>query len=151
MLEKYQSALHPKSLLEVVPQEILRSLMQSFFFGYRAGMTLIYDDDKEADGSLILKRLEPVDDDETDPKEWRGKFKNFNPFCAKFREDAERNAMCEGCDLHHAKMEFAGTKKEVPYSCHMGLTDMTIPIKIGDQVRGVLFGGQKITQKLIIQ
>ncbi len=147
MLEKYQSALNPASILEVVPRDVLQNLMQGFFFGYRAGMVLIYDEGKNSDGSPVLERLEPVDDKEETAKEWRGKFQNFNPFCAKFRENPTRNTLCEACDLKYAKMEFSGTKKSVECECHMGLTDMTFPIKIGNQVRGVIFGGQKITNE----
>jgi signal transduction histidine kinase len=151
MLENYRRALNPPSLLDIVPPEILQSLMQSFFFGFRAGMVLIYDDGKNSDGTRRMKRLEPVDDEEIAPKEWREKFKNFNPFCAKFRELPERNAMCEACDLRYAKAGFENKRASFHNECHMGLVDMTIPVMVGDQVRGVIFGGQRISKDKVVK
>src|ERR1700722_679522 len=145
MFEKYRTALAPDSLVQAIPRHILQNLMQSFYFGNRAGTVLIYDEGIDSAGELILKRLDPVDPDpQSDSPESIERFQNFNPFCAKLREHPSHNAMCEACDLHYSKMEFAGTKKDRRYECHMGLIDMTIPIKISGRVRGVLYAGQKI-------
>lgn len=150
MLENYRKAINPASLLEVVPKEVLRSHLQAFFYGLRAGTVLIYDEGRDANGDFVLKRLEPVEDssnDEVGTVEWRERFKNFNPFCAKFRDEPKRNAMCEKCDKDAALKQFEGQMHSVRYDCHMNLIDMTYPIKIGKRVRGVLFGGQKIIRE----
>ena len=49
MLEEFQQVLHPQTLLDVVPKEILRAMMQGFFFGHRAGMLLVYDNNHDPD------------------------------------------------------------------------------------------------------
>lgn len=149
MLKRYENAIKPLSLIEAVPKEVLRSQMQGFFYGLRAGVVLMYDEGADADGQLVLKRLEPVDDVQpsaTKTDQWRGLSANYNPFCAKFREKPERNVMCEDCDAVAARYEFQGRDSGIRYRCHMGLVDMTMPIKIDGKVRGVLFGGQKIIQ-----
>lgn len=142
MLENYQKALSPQSLLDVVPRSVLQSLMQGFFYGHRAGMALLYNKGADSKGIPHLERLGPVDHDSE--ADWRDQFVNFNPFCAKFRDSHERNEMCENCDLTHAQRVYAGTLKGKSYLCHMGLIDMVAPIKIGEQIYGVLFGGQRI-------
>lgn len=141
MLEEMKAALEPQSLLEIVPREILQSLMQGFFFGQRAGMVLIYDHGIHPNGELILERLEPV---EVESAEWRARSQNFNPFCAKFRETPEHDVLCEACDLRRARSVFSGSAQKTRYVCHMGLFDMTIPINVNGRIRGVLIGGQKI-------
>jgi signal transduction histidine kinase len=147
MLQKYQKALSPDSLLDVVPKEVLQSQMQGFFYGHKAGMVLMYDVGRDTSGDYILQRLEPmdvVDDDRQKERDWRVLLKNFNPFCAKFREDESRNQLCEACDLQHALHEFKQIRRSRRYRCHMGLVDITIPLLLGGEVRGVIFGGQKI-------
>ncbi len=153
MLEKFQNAISPKSLVEVVPETVLRSQMQGFFFAFRAGALLIYDEGKDVDGKLILKRLEPVDDTDSSQemtRRWRTRFENFNPFCAKFRENPKRDQLCEACDQRAAfraiEEPASDSKKATRYSCHMGLLDVTYPIKISGRIRGVLFAGQKIAK-----
>ncbi len=143
MLEELRATLQPKSLLEIVPPEILQSLMQGFFFGQRAGMVLIYDDGTDTHGHRMLKRLEPLD---VKSAEWRTRSQNFNPFCAKFREVPENDRACEDCDMARARAVFASTAAEIRYTCHMGLYDMTVPIMMNGLVRGVLFGGQKVPE-----
>lgn len=154
MLASYSKAIQPQSLLDVVPKEVLQSHMQGFFYGFRAGTVLIYDDGVDSQGKRILKRLEPIDVPEQslpqniDMENWRGLFENFNPFCASFRKRAERNQLCEACDLRRAAKVFdTPLDDNVRYNCHMGLIDMTMPIKIAGSVRGVLFGGQKIVKE----
>lgn len=149
MLEEYQEALEPKSLLEVVPKEVLQSQMQGFFYGHSAGMVLMYDVGRDAQGRPVLERLEPVEleDPVLDPKkrqDWRVLLKNFNPFCAKFREEKQRNAVCEACEMASALQVFETAQRSRRYYCHLGLIDITIPLRIGGQMRGVISGGQKI-------
>jgi len=145
MLEKFRKALSPESLLDVVPKEVLQSHMQGFLYGFRAGSVLVYDTGFDSDGNRVLKRLEPIEPTEDQKThDWRGLFENFNPFCAAFRKDPRRNRLCERCDDNRASRVLDGTSRPSRYTCHMGLTDMTIPITIGGKVRGILSAGQKI-------
>jgi len=140
MLDVYRRSLTPKSIVDVVPAEILQALMQGFYYGHRAGMVLIYDDGINSKGRPDLKQLYPTDKD----SESRGGFEYFNPFCAEFRKDPSRNQMCEACDIQRARSNYDGTTLAIRYQCHMGLIDMTIPLRVSGKVRGVIYGGQKI-------
>ena len=147
MLEKFHKALQPISLLEIVPKEVLQSLMQGFFFGFHAGIVFMYDEGKDTDGNHAVRRLDPVDrsGDRSVEQDWREKTDNFNPFCAKFRENPKNDALCKECDIRNARRVLTGGVSESPrYLCHMGLYDMSFPIKVGNEIRGVIIAGQKI-------
>lgn len=147
-IQEFQETLEPECIRDVVPDEILQGMMKGFFYGQRAGMVLIYDRGKDANGDPILERLEPVSEGADD---WRNKFENFNPFCAKFRLDPKRNALCEACDRQRAQKVLSGGPVATRYKCHMGLIDMTVPIKVDGVIRGVVYGGQRVedTEKSI--
>src|SRR5688572_15766222 len=92
-LQRYVETLDPVSILEVIPKDILQSLMQGSFYKERAGLTLIYDDATylRTEPPHFL-RLEPFDGRPISLAE------NYSPFCKLFRQHREQNQLCVECD-----------------------------------------------------
>jgi signal transduction histidine kinase len=151
MLEAYRKAINPASLLEVVPKDVLQSHLQGFLYGTRTGTLLIYDTGVDLNGNPILERLEPMDSGPRatkDAHDWRQFAQNSSAFCAAYRQDPTQSKRCEDCDLQRAQHEFrSGPIAFIRYECHMGLLNMTLPIKVAGRVRGVVFSGQKIVRE----
>jgi signal transduction histidine kinase len=143
IFKNYRKAMEPEHLLEVIDQRTLQMLMAGFFFGQKAGLTLLYDSPDPVPGKLLYHRLEPFD-------EVRRIRENFNPFCELFREVPARNRLCEKCDDDMARPYFEGsllTTLPCRITCHMGLYDYRYPIRLAGRVRGVLFAGQRIQKE----
>jgi hypothetical protein len=130
------NAIEPRCLLDVLSEQLMRTLMQGFFLREGTGIALLYDD---GDESRPFRRLDPF------PRGDRRLLDNFSQFCAAYRQNAEHNALCQECDEKHAREAYRSSTQEVlTYSCHMGLEDFCRPLFVGGRVRGVLFAGQII-------
>lgn len=74
-------------------------------------------------------------------------FDKYNPpprdnFCGYIRKNPAINKLCESCNTYHAKMA-DNEKQVIAYMCHAGMIDFAMPVSIGDEVRMVLFCGQR--------
>ncbi|MFH0797658.1 MAG: PocR ligand-binding domain-containing protein [Candidatus Omnitrophota bacterium] len=68
-------------------------------------------------------------------------FEVYTPFCKLISRSASGRIACERCDLE-AVERCVGTRKSSAYVCHLGLTDITVPLTIHNEVIGVLCSGQ---------
>jgi signal transduction histidine kinase/ligand-binding sensor protein len=138
MIGDYLQILKPRSILDVVDESILHSLMQGFFFRQKSGLVMLYDSPQPVPCGLPYHLLSPFPGDDPRNKE------SFNPFCALFRIERRRDALCENCDVEHARPLFNNKQGiETCYACHIGLLDFRFPIHLGDDVRAVMLCGQR--------
>ncbi|MCX5642238.1 MAG: PocR ligand-binding domain-containing protein [Candidatus Omnitrophica bacterium] len=84
----------------------------------------------------------------------------YTPFCRLISQSVSGRIACKKCDLGAIK-RCVETKKPLAYVCHLGLTDIAVPLVIRGEVVGVLCSGQflsfqpaekefqKITNRLI--
>lgn len=68
-------------------------------------------------------------------------FEVYTPFCKLISRSASGRIACKKCDLAAIK-KCVETKKSSAYVCHLGLTDITVPLIIHNEVIGVLCSGQ---------
>ncbi len=66
-------------------------------------------------------------------------------FCKHIREKAEVNSRCLLCD-NNAHIKCMRTKKPYVYECHMGLTEIIIPIISSNLIIGYIMAGQFCNQ-----
>lgn len=70
---------------------------------------------------------------------------NFTEFCTKYTRTSKEGAKrCTDCDVLWGNL---ATKKGKPivYTCHAGLTDFVVPIIVGGEHIGSIYGGQILT------
>lgn len=71
---------------------------------------------------------------------------NFTPFCYKYtRGSKEGYKRCNECDIRWGRLAAKNGKPEI-YTCHSGLTDFAVPIKIGGEHVASILGGQVLTE-----
>src|ERR1017187_5813360 len=101
MFLSYRRILAPPSILDVVDDQILRSLMQAFFYRQRTGLTMLYDTDQQAriDG-VTLERMDPFAEGSSRNTD------SYHPFCAEFRKDPAKNLLCQECDERRARLVY---------------------------------------------
>lgn len=139
MFESYKKILNPPSIVEAVDREILHALMTAFSFRQGTAMTLLYDSLASPPVGQDFHRLDPFPDSSDDRNQ-----KIFNPFCRRLRENKTIDKMCRECDEHNAYAAFLHQQDGLRcYQCHIGLYDLTYPIRVADSIRGVLFSGQR--------
>jgi len=141
-LNLYTRAAQPATILDILSEDLMRSLMEGFLFRADSGVTLLYD----VDGNMEdLRRLDTFQNGD------RGSAENWSDFCVAYRLDTDNNAECEACDLRHAREAYAQAMagpEATEYRCHMGLVDMYHPLTVGGRVRAVLFAGQLVAEPL---
>jgi signal transduction histidine kinase len=138
MFAEYLKALEPDSLLEVVPENLMKLLMRGFYYSDHRGITLRYKA-PIGDGSVSTKwyELEPE-------KVGRQEIENdWNPFCRFLRRHPHCDAACRGCDSLNAERILSGGKGMVElYHCHLRLVDLGRELHLAERPMGVLFAGQ---------
>ncbi|MBI2333251.1 MAG: PocR ligand-binding domain-containing protein [Chloroflexi bacterium] len=79
----------------------------------------------------------------------------YAEFCAFFRDETHvkgGDIACKNWDIHQAKVSLAEFNKNGNpfrlFSCHMGMTDMTYVIHLGEKPLAVVFSGQYGPEKL---
>lgn len=80
----------------------------------------------------------------------KGGLPQWTSFCKYIREFKNQYGICPGdelckqCDNNKAKEYLEQKENEIKwYTCHAGLQDLAIPIKVADKIVAVLFGGQR--------
>ncbi|GCF95225.1 transcriptional regulator [Enterococcus florum] len=66
---------------------------------------------------------------------------NFSPFCRAMRMYPEFHKLCQKCDMYGG-LEASKTGRPCIYRCHAGLTDVSFPVIVNDQLHGFLLMGQ---------
>ena len=80
-------------------------------------------------------------------KNWQPNFcgkRRENPFCALM---ATTNAGCAACLRMQERMIETASSGPALAKCHFGLTEVAVPLKLGQQILGFLTTGQVFTQK----
>lgn len=71
---------------------------------------------------------------------------NFSPFCKAMRSHPAFHDLCRKCDMYGG-LEASKTGHPSIYRCHAGLTDISLPIIIKNQLHGFLMVGQIETEE----
>lgn len=74
---------------------------------------------------------------------FRGK-RNENKFCAMM---AQKNATCAACLNMQERMTRSATDETAILRCHFGMTEVAVPVKLGNERIGILATGQVLTQE----
>lgn len=92
------------------------------------------------DGTGLPLELRPVD-------AWTAPFhgkRNENKFCAMM---ARKNSTCAACLNMQERIAQAAGEGTTMMRCHFGMTDIAVPVKLGNEQIGVLATGQVLTHE----
>ncbi len=135
-VKEYLRAVTPINILDVFNESALVSLLNGYSFALGSGMTVIYSPGLHA----AMETLERKDALERDF------LRTFNRLCAYWRDSGGcgKGETCLQADkietMKYYSGEWSGPRI---YRCQpLGLWDMSYPLVIGEQILGVLFGGQ---------
>lgn len=71
---------------------------------------------------------------------------NYTDFCMKYTRRSDKGAeRCSQCDIASSK-EFGATGKPTIYTCHAGLTCISVPILLNGDLIGNIIGGQVLSK-----
>jgi signal transduction histidine kinase/ligand-binding sensor protein len=133
-----------KNILSIADEGILKNLLGGYSEFLSAGIGIYY-----SEGGPDLASIDTLKDigSTKDPVEM---FREFHPFCAKYRSyennDKENNKKCIDYDKKITMKYYQGDwDKPTLYRCYMHVFDMTLPIKVEGVLLGVLFAGQIVT------
>jgi len=120
------------SLIDLLDEAILGYLFTGFCEKFNSGMKIIYCD-KNNEFKFI---------NEIAPQTQR----LWSEICKVYRNNPENTNYCCECDIENAKNMFASDNPQVNhYKCKpLGLIDIIAPIKINNNVIGVVITGQRI-------
>lgn len=142
-VNKYLECRNPVDPLALYPEGALQRLVDGFCFYLKAGVSILYP--KAASPNPVLcvgdpdsqfGRLEP-----SRGREW------YHAFCAKFRNWDVNDRECRAFDAEVAAKYWIDPKRpHEKYECHMGLIEMSYPLRLGNRIVAVVFAGQLIPQ-----
>jgi len=136
-VKEFKSHLNPESMLYILSEKTLQNLMSGFCNELDAGVALLYN--LNDPGSREIRRVDAFGSIEVVSEKF------FNPICKEYRLIDKQDEKCKECDKEIALKYFNGEFTECRlYDCHLGLKDMTYPLKLGKDTRGVITGGQII-------
>lgn len=139
-LNRYLRDVTPYSILQVLDERVLASLLNGYSFALGAGITVLFPR-SESFAIVDLDRKDALGAESA---------KSFNPLCRCWRDARRcgRQQVCIDADRDRAQNYFQGSLANLcVYRCRpLGLFDMTYPLRIDGKVIGVLFGGQIIVR-----
>jgi len=144
-LNRYVECRNPPKPLSLLPDGAVQRLLDGFCFYLHAGVAILYPKGDTIDFAACaapqFDRFEP-----SGGRDW------YNSFCAKFRENPVHDGECKEFDAKVAA-EYLKNPEKAPdkYDCHMGLIDMTYPLRLCGRTVAVVFAGQMITSDSAIQ
>ena len=126
------------SLLDLVDKSTLEYLLVGFCEKFESGMKIIY---RDSDNEFQLIR-----EIANTPRLW-------SEICKTHRTNNDENSkLCDECDIKNAKeLFYAGNPEAKHYRCDpLGMIDIIAPIKVKDNVIGVVITGQRIIDNEVI-
>jgi len=140
-VNKYLECRNPSDPLALFPEGALDRLIDGFCFFFKSGVSILYPKVDNPDSDLCAN----------DPDSQFGRFESsggrewYHPFCANFRSCDAHDRRCKAFDAEMAVQYWIDPEKSPnKYECHMGLIDMTYPLRIGGRTIAVVFAGQLI-------
>jgi len=137
-VEKYRREFSPPRLFSLLEKAIILQMIKGFFSEIRKGVALLYAEEDATGGRWVIseKQVRAFDYEREEDREF------FNPVCWRYRKEVEEES-CRECERRIAQEYVDGARSEVKlYPCWLGLDDLAFPLRIGGEVRGVLFAGQ---------
>jgi signal transduction histidine kinase len=145
-IHQFMREITPQNVLDILDPDVLSHLLDGYSFVLKSGITVLY----PTETKVTMENLKRKDALGQNP------LRTFNPLCAYWRseEGCNRDQDCVDADKIVALKYYEGgwsdpkDQQELRlYRCRpLGLWDMTYPLRVGDQVVGVLFGGQIIVE-----
>jgi len=138
--ESFINKTKPINVLELIDEKVLQHLLNGYSAALSAGLCIIFNPMAE-DASLGTLKDITAFGKEVD--------KVFYPLCAHYRNQKECNCekFCRDFDKEIALKYYRGDwKGQKLYRCHLGLWDMTYPLYIGNNLVGILYGGQVVVK-----
>lgn len=143
-VEKYKSALQPRSIFAFLPDDFIRQMMRGFFLTANTGVALYHADFDELQKRWIANPI-PINpfrfNDEKDRK-------YYSLVCLTYRDatNGERPG-CQKCDRKQAQEIIDSNRTGLqPYQCWLGFDEFAFPLTIGGRVRAVILTGQCIPE-----
>ena len=133
-VEKLRRAYEPDSILDVIQEETIHTLLAGFALDLRCGAALLYA--KRTQDGLTVQRDWRIDHTHA--------MELFNPLCWAYR-NRHGIDQCLDCDRMVAESYVAGQQRDpTHYPCWLGLQDLAFPIRLGEQCYAVVFAGQVV-------
>lgn len=136
-IDRYRRAIDPTSVFELLPRPIVEEMVRGFFYRRKKGVTLLWSEHDPAQRRLVVKvdRLDPFDYKNAEDRQF------YNEVCWELRLCDDKN--CHRFDREVAQEYFDGKRTGIElYPCWLGLDDLAYPLRIGGEVRAVVFAGQ---------
>jgi len=137
-LSKYLAAKRPATPLGLIPEDVLKHIVEGFCSRLDAGVTIVYPEGELSPAQVA--GAEPAQFQRTDAPSAPQK---YHAFCRAFRETPGGDDACRECDRRRALRYWqASSLGPDVYPCHMGMIDMTYPLLLRGQMVAVAFAGQ---------
>jgi signal transduction histidine kinase len=131
-VESYKDKTSPD--IRLMDKDQLLYFLNGFSHKLKADITISYED-----STGVIQRLDSYNDLD-DQKPFHGNF------CKQYHEQCdEHKSLCLLCDESIARKYYQGIwKTPMIYNCHLGMWDMSFPLKVDNKLIGVIFAGQII-------
>jgi signal transduction histidine kinase len=143
-IQQYLRDVTPLNVLDILDVSVLDNLLNGYSFALGSGITVVYP-------TTVPATLDTLDRRDALGSEHR---RTLNPLCAYWRDPrgCGREQGCLDADKREALKYFNGTWSEPKlYRCQpLGLWDMTFPLRIGEHIIGILFGGQIVVEDVVV-
>ena len=139
-ISEYRKATRLSNILDVISEDVLATTLAGYSHIAFSGAARYYKtcigEPKEAGD------IEFLNAGGDSAKDW------YHPFCKFYRYACRQDAKCLEFDKR-VTLDFYKNLKKNPmlYQCHRDVWDMVYPLRINEQLVGVLFGGQMIVKR----
>lgn len=139
-IKDYIQSAKPKNVLNVIDHEVLENFIAGYSHLAFSGCSVFF---KVCDGF-------PRKDEDIEYVAAGGKEASelYHPLCRYWRITCGQNQPCEVFDRRNVRTYYKNQDKgPMLYRCHRNLWDMTYPLKVSENLVGILFAGQIIVRE----